>query len=115
MEHGPETFKVIRFPSGHIKIYGTVNDQVLHAFLSNDLIADRAVKCMNALSGIENPDVHLIKAAPALLAALEKAERYIWEVACETEDGVYTLLEDVPEAKLWKEITAAIAKARGEL
>jgi hypothetical protein len=48
-------------------------------------------------------------AAPAMYEALRKAERLAWEVGCETEDGVKTILEDA-RGDLWREITAVLER-----
>lgn len=54
-----------------------------------------------------------IEAHDAMLAALKHAEKLAWEVGCESDDGVNTILED-SRGDLWREITAAIAKAEGK-
>ena len=60
-----------------------------------------------------HPDARLIAAAPDMLEALRAAELLAWECGTETDDGVATILED-SRGDLWRQITAAIAKATEE-
>ena len=45
-----------------------------------------------------------------LAAACKEASKLAWEVGCETEDGVYTLLDD-SRGDLYRQLTVALAKA----
>lgn len=49
-----------------------------------------------------------LNAVPALASALRAASRLAWEVGCETEDGVATLLPD-ERGDLYRQIAAALA------
>lgn len=49
-------------------------------------------------------------AAPYLLAACKVALGLAWEIGCETEDGVMTLLDD-SRGDLYRTLSAALAKA----
>jgi hypothetical protein len=55
-------------------------------------------------------NARLIAAAPDLLEACKAALSLAWEVGCETEDGVGTLLED-SRGDLFRQLSAALAKA----
>jgi len=46
-----------------------------------------------------------------LVAALKAAEGLAWEVGCESEDGVLTLLND-SRGDLYRQISAALAKVK---
>jgi hypothetical protein len=57
-------------------------------------------------------DARLISAAPELLEACKAALGIAWEIGCETEDGVHTLLDD-SRGDLYRQLSAAITKATG--
>ena len=55
-------------------------------------------------------DARAIAAVPNLIAACKAALPLAWEVGCETEDGVHTLLDD-SRGDLYRQLSAALAKA----
>ena len=55
-------------------------------------------------------DSMLLTAAPDLLEACNAALGLAWEVGCESEDGVLTLLDD-SRGDLFRKLSAAIQKA----
>lgn len=58
-------------------------------------------------------DARLMGAAPDMLAACKAALSIAWEIGSESEDGVMTLLADA-RGDLYRQLTAAIAKAEGQ-
>ena len=55
-------------------------------------------------------DAILLAAAPDLLEACKSALGLAWEVGCESDDGVLTLLDD-SRGDLFRKLSAAIQKA----
>ena len=62
---------------------------------------------------VSKANAALLAAAPTLLAAAKAALGLAWEVGCESEDGVLTLLPD-SRGDLYRQLSAAIAAAEGE-
>lgn len=62
---------------------------------------------------INDADAEAIAAVPDLIAACRQAIKLAWEVGCESEDGVLTLLDD-SRGDLYRQLRDVLVKA-GEL
>lgn len=64
-------------------------------------------------AGAPSPAARKKVAIAQLVAACRAASRVAWEIGCESEDGVMTLLED-GRGDLYRQLTAALEAAEKE-
>src|SRR4249919_105350 len=88
-----------------------ITDALKDTLIRERSATKRAMAYLTHARKLEADSAELIAALRLLLSRSKSAEQLAWECGCETEDGVYTLLED-SRGDAYRELSGAREEAK---